>query len=53
MNRGQAAATRESQASDAGHGVGDGHGGQAAALIVFANHFISMTCTLNGRKVLT
>ena len=31
----------------------DGNGGKARASIVFASRFISMTCTLNGRKVPT
>lgn len=31
----------------------DAHFGEARAIIEFANHFISITCTLNGRKVMT
>ena len=50
---GQAGATCESIASDSCHGIGDGHRGQTAAIIEFANRFISTSCNLNGRKVMT
>ena len=49
----QAAATIESRASNARHALGDGDGGEAAAIIVFANYFISVICKLNGRKVVS
>ena len=53
MYRGQADARIEGTATDACHAVGDGDGGQADTARVFASRFISMTCNLNGRKVLT
>ena len=43
---------RESRVSDAGYGIANGHGGQAATLSVFINCFISTTYVLNGRKVI-
>ena len=36
-----------------GHGIGDGDARQTATAIVFAKTFISTTCVLNGRKVMT
>ena len=50
---GKARATAESLVSNARHGIGDGHGGKAGTIIVFAKCFISTICTLNGRKVMT
>ena len=44
--------TIESIIVDARHAVGDGDGCQAAAAIVFVNRIISITCTLNDRKVI-
>ena len=52
-DRGQAAATSEGTIAYAGHALGDGDGGQATATTVFVNYFISTTCVLNGRKVMT
>lgn len=49
----QTAAIIESFASNARHALGDGDGGEAAAIIVFANYFISVICKLNGRKVVS
>lgn len=52
MDGGKATATTESSGSDEDHRVADGHRGQADAVPVFANTFISATCTLNDRKVM-
>ena len=35
------------------HGVGNICGGQSKTTVVFASCFISVTCVLNGRKVMT
>ena len=50
---GEATATIESRAADGGDTVAYGHGGEGCAIVVFASHFISTTCMLNGRKVIT
>ena len=50
---GQAGATLERTTSYARHTIGDGDGGQTRATLVFASRFISMTYSLNGRKVAT
>ena len=42
----------ESIAPDAGDGIGNVDARQAGAVIVFVNRIISITCTLNGRKVI-
>jgi len=42
----------ENKTADARHAVGDGHRGQAAAILVFATHCISIDFVLNGRKVM-
>ena len=49
----QACATVERPLADGRDGVGDGHTRQAAAILEFASCFISTTCVLNGRKVMT
>lgn len=43
----------ENFTADFGDGVADGHRGQACAIAVFANCFISTIHNLNGRKLLT
>ena len=44
---------RKRTIANASHGVGDGDGLQGFAILVFASCFISTTCVLNGRKVMT
>lgn len=51
INGGQNGATTKRLISNACHAFADGYRGEGGAPIVFANHFISMTCKLNGRKV--
>lgn len=53
INRGQAAATLKRRDFDACHVFGDVDGCQAIATGVFANRFISISCNLNGRKVVS
>ena len=50
---GQAGAARERPVPDARHARGYCDRGQAGASLVFVNRVISITCTLNGRKVIT
>jgi len=50
---GEARAFIERINSNARHTIGDGDGGEAIAARVFASCFISTTCVLNGRKVMT
>ena len=52
-DRCQSTATIERIHSDVRHTLGNGDGGQTVAATVFASHFISTTCMLNGRKVIT
>lgn len=52
-HRCQAAAATESIISNWCDAFRYGHRCQAATTIVFASHFISTTCMLNGRKVIT
>lgn len=49
----QTAAIIESFASNARHALGDGDGGEAAAIIVSITNCISIDYVLNGRKVIT
>ena len=44
--------TIEAVISQASDGVGNGDRGQTAAITVFVNRIISITCTLNDRKVI-
>ena len=53
INIPQATATTERPSFNARHAAGNGHRGQAATTTEFANAFISTTCVLNGRKVMT
>ena len=47
----EATAFPESIISNTCHRIRNRDGGEAAAIIVFANAFISNACVLNGRKV--
>ena len=48
----QAPATQEAPFSQTGDGVGNRDARQARAITVFVNRIISITCTLNDRKVI-
>ena len=50
---GETAASSESRISNTCHRIRNRDGGEAAAIFVFASCFISTTCVLNGRKVMT
>ena len=49
----QAAAIIECPVTDSGHAVGDDDGGQVTATRVFVSDYNIVTCSLNGRKVMT
>ena len=49
----QASAVLEGFLANTGHTVRNGDSYQATTARVFANTFISATCTLNGRKVMS
>ena len=53
MDFGQAQATIEAISSQTGDGVGNRDARQARAITVFVNRIISITCTLNNRKVIS
>ena len=52
MDFGQARAFIEAPFSQTGDGVGNRDARQARAVTVFVNRIISITCTLNDRKVI-
>ena len=52
VDRGKAGVI-ERTLSDSRYTVADGDGGEVGASLVFANHFISTSYNLNGRKVMT
>ena len=51
-NRNQTRATFESPTADRGDGVRDSDRSKTRAMTVFVNRIISITCTLNDRKVI-
>ena len=52
-NGGKNRTIAESTFAHTRHTVGDGHSGNTRTATVFASRFISTTCVLNGRKVMT